>query len=214
VPIVYKEKFDGKVWKIVYSEASEIGLEIRNEETLEVSFLKINLSNFGKEHITHEHLTWWTSFLYLNKSGAFFKHFESERDPFRQQSFFLNINGGTTTVATDFQIIRHTNFVSPISYEKDSDFWVTTSAFIKKEGFSPIGAIDYVETDDFFVLAYHVEKEGALNRRLCIYSIDGEALYQEETDKKLQGQATQAFLTFSNLIIFVRDKNELVFFEV
>ncbi len=215
MPIVCSKKFDGVIWRIAIGDDACIGLEIRNEESLEVQFRRMDLFDFSMAVIEHAELDWWMSMIWLDKKEAYFKKYESEKDPFRQHILRLDHESTSLTESTALKDGYHGDFKLPAYFPEGSESWKEIADFLElPEGVTLVKGMEYIENKNFIVVAYHMSYNEQLSRNVLIMKSSGEVVYHEEIDETLSGEASESFITFANLIIFVARKNEIIFFEI
>ena len=212
--IVYEHNFQGSIWKVVAGGGPYLGVEVRDEDSLEVTFSKVSLDDHSIERISHSELDWWVSLIGINESGSYYKKFESEKDPFQQAILHLDRTNTLKEQSNASQFDYDRQFLNPVVYTESDPYWRSTAKFLKRMEIDPTLSIEYVERENYFVIVYYEALEGRLRRALMIVSHLGNTLFKTILDDDSKGEAGQGFITYSNLVIFVSERKKLRFFEV
>ena len=191
-----------------------LGVEVRDEDSLEVTFSKVSLDDHSIERISHSEFDWWFSLIGINESGSYYKKFESEKDPFQQAILHLDRTNTLKEQSNASQFDYDRQFLNPVVYTESDPYWRSTAKFLKRMEIDPTLSIEYVERENYFVIVYYEALEGRLRRALMIVSHLGNTLFNTILDDDSKGEAGQGFITYSNLVIFVSERKKLRFFEV
>ena len=212
--IVYEQNFEGSIWKVVNGSGPFVGIEERDEDVLEVKFHKLMLESLHMSPIDHPDFDWWFSLIGVDEINSYFRKFESEKDPFRQDLLSLNDAKSLTPVSNTDVNENDGRFLNSTIYGVGDASWGTIAQFLKKWETIPVKSIEYAESSNFFVLVYCEQVQDRLSRQLMIVSNSGSLLYKCILDQETKGEASQGFITFSNLVIFVEERKKLRIFEV
>jgi hypothetical protein len=113
-----------------------------------------------------------------------------------------------------FDVRKDEKVVRPHHYPDGHPYFETVKTFLnQKFNLSPTSALEYLEHDSLiFISCYLHERE--LTNYLFVCSSDGTLLLKEKLGEHLKGIGLDTFFILSGCLIFVRNKGELVSYEI
>ncbi len=206
--LVLSRQFDGFIWRLMAGANQRLALEVRAEDRLEVRFLTVDLATGDQAAFESPHITWWTNLEELREGGMMLKQFDDGQDPSRYQHFLLSERGQWDLVQEGRKVSPdHMSF--PAYFQEGTDAFQTVSGYLTSLGISPVLGVEYTEWSDFIVVGYYTANERLLDRHLLVLSKEGSKVLQEKIDTGMRGVAFESFFTFTDCLIFVKERKEL-----
>ena len=207
-------RFDGAIWRIVPGEEPFLAIEVRNDQELEVKFFVLDLQSMNLKEVKDDQLDWWVSLIAYTTDRLSFKRYEVEGNPFTGESFIWDQKKNQIRPSERLSQGRtHQRFRFPVLYTPDTKGHGDFVKFLASKGVETKLGIEYLEWDKYLILSYHLAQESRFDRKIMVTDDKGNLIIHESLDEKNSGVAFESFLTFSNLLIFVRNRNELVFYS-
>ncbi len=101
--------------------------------------------------------------------------------------------------------------VWPVHYPEGSRYTSGIARFIKnKLGVQPVPAFDYAQRKDAVVISYYLYHNGEYENYLALFDRNGHLRWQQRIAGGLPGAGVNTFFITENLLIFVREKNQLL----
>lgn len=164
--------------------------------------------------IRSQKILWWrNNFAISTVSGRIVTGIESK---FGGREIALSVTDGSELGRDTLVLGEEQNFkvLRPFQYHAGSEHFKTVSAFLeKKQGFSSVITVEYIEYGSLIVLSAFTGSEDLANY-LFVFNSAGELLLKETLGGQLKGIALDTFFIFSGYLIFVKNKSELVCYKV
>jgi hypothetical protein len=98
----------------------------------------------------------------------------------------------------------------PLHYPAKHAYFEPVSHFIKiKTGHTAIEGADYLETDRYIIISYYTLEDTTLANRLLVTDTAGSIVLQDILALNLIGIGTDTFFILDQLLLFIKNKNEL-----
>jgi hypothetical protein len=98
----------------------------------------------------------------------------------------------------------------PLHYPAKHAYFESVSQFIKiKTGHTAIEGTDYLEAGGFIIISYYTLQDTRLANRLLITDSSGNVLLQDILALNLIGIGSDTFFVLDQLLLFIKNKNEL-----
>lgn len=113
----------------------------------------------------------------------------------------------------DFEKKRTATGYFPVHHPAGSAHFTLLRQFIlSRSGREAVGAVDYLETEDYLVVGYYEPTTtGTWQHILGVYALaSGALLFEEVLTANGMGLSTQAFLVVKNTLLFIQERNTLV----
>lgn len=165
-------------------------------------------------HVVKKEIAWWrngfsmTSVNRLSVSGVDAK--------FPGKESILDLFTGQPVQGGDFDLADSQNFpvIRPFQYEEGTEYFVTVKDFLRSRlGISPVASIEYLEIKDLIIVSVFLKEEGLANY-LYVLDAHGDVLMVEKLGEDLKGIGLDTFFVFSENLIFVKNKNELLSYSI
>jgi hypothetical protein len=106
--------------------------------------------------------------------------------------------------------IRNAAYISP-----EDNVFHKIAGFIKQSaGKEVVLAIDYMEHNRHLIAGFYTRNEAQLCHWLLMVNENGEVVFCELTGAGLPGIARESFFVFENIVIFIKNKTELVTYKL
>lgn len=214
--LLKSQLYDGFVWKISEVCDDKIAVEIRNEELLEVSFEVLDISNPHIESVIIDDQNWNTGLVGITSEKLVVKELLDENDPSSYELYAIDINSlekektdGNTESSGNNNDLRYPSF-----YKKESSDFQLITDFLAERSIDVVHGAEYLEWVGGIVMAYYQKEESGLTRSIICLDLNGKVLLNEKIDEKMFGVVFQSFFTFTDLLIFVRNRKELLVYRV
>jgi outer membrane protein assembly factor BamB len=101
--------------------------------------------------------------------------------------------------------------VWPVHHPEGSPYASDIARFIEnKLGVKPVRAFDYAQKKDVVVISYYLYHGGKYENYLALFDHNGHLRWQQRIAGGLPGAGVNTFFIVENLLIFVREKNQLL----
>lgn len=187
-------------------------LEMRDGDQKEVSFAALNVKT-GEvlwEGLQLEE-NWWISMAGVSNGFLYFSEFEKDNAiPKVKKLQKLRIEDAVL-VEDDSEdpqeLLSAEDFELPIVYPKESEHNNTLTDFLKQKGFHLEDQdIHYYQTPNEIIFVFLDKNNGVLQRKLVICDTEGEVLFSEVMDKKVQNQIMDSFFVVENMLLYIKEK--------
>ncbi len=99
----------------------------------------------------------------------------------------------------------------PVHYPEGSPYTDLIGQFIyDRLGVMPAPTFDYAQKKEALVISYYLYQANQYDNFLAVFDRDGHPLWQQKMAEALPGTGTNTFLTTDDLLIFVKEKNQLL----
>jgi hypothetical protein len=164
--------------------------------------------------VESQQVVWWQNgFSVTNVSNRAVKGIDAR---FPEKESILDIVSGKPMSEVDFHLEDLQNFpvIRPFQYREGTGYFDTVRDFLSSRwGISPVAMIEYLEFESLIIASVFLREKGLANY-LYVLSTDGELLKKELLGENLQGIAVDTFCIYARQLIFVRNKNELISFNI
>lgn len=215
--LVFTEKFEGLVWKILEgSDVATLGIELRSEEDLEVQYRVLDLASFDQVIYENEALDWWTGLQGVDQDKLWVKKFEDESDPSQHVWWSVDrLSGELFEEPLPENLMRaSTESVFPVVYHKGTAAFEKVQRFLAIRGIEIAESVEYLESEGYIFVTYYLKKNKQLSRFVYVMDNTGKVLMDRQLDEKMEGVVFQSFFTYQNLLIFVENRNELHVYQL
>lgn len=107
-----------------------------------------------------------------------------------------------------------TVWVKPVQYTEGTPYFETVKTFLEQKlNLSPVAALEYLEWEGFIFVSYYRTEVDLVNY-LLVLSAEGNVVLHEKLDEHLKGIGLDTFFILSGCLIFVRNKRELVSYQM
>lgn len=164
----------------------------------------------GEEH----HLLWQMDDFYFEQAGAEVFCGWSRSDEEAKRCFYRLIDGeeiGNKALPLEKNSPAENIPVSfPLHYSEESPHFATFGRYIRHFlQAEPRGAVDYLELEHRLILSGYVGVGKKLENFLLVLNKEGEQLHYDTLGTELPGIASDTFMVWDKLLIYVKHKNEL-----
>lgn len=108
-----------------------------------------------------------------------------------------------------------TGILNSNHYTAENRYFEKISGFIEAfTGKRASEAVDYLEFNEKIIVSFYVKEGEKLVNYLLVVNGLGEILYQETIGAEISGIGLETFFLYKDLLIFVKNKKELLIFEL
>lgn len=159
-------------------------------------------------------MSWWyNGFAFSGANNRFVKGIDTK---FGAKETVLDVISGKVVPQGDFHLDDSQNFpvIRPFQYEEGTAYFDTVTDFLRSRlGFTPLITIDYLEFKQLILVSVFV-KEKDLANYLYVFDSGGGMLFEEKLGENLKGVGLDTFFIYSDHLIFVKNKNELITYKI
>jgi hypothetical protein len=164
--------------------------------------------------VSKNEMIWWYNGFSL--SGANMLYVKGIDTRFPSKEIILDLLTGKVVQEVDFHLADSQNFpvIRPFQYEQGTGHFETVKDFLQTRlGITPVATIDYLEFQRLIMVSVFVREKDLAN---YLYVLDsaGEVLFSEKLGENLKGVGLDTFFIYSDHLIFVRNKSELITYKI
>ncbi len=163
--------------------------------------------------LKNEMIWWYNGFSLSAVDTRYVKGVDSK---FSSKEIILDLLNGKPVPEIDFDLGVLQNFpvIRPFQYEQGTDHFATVGDFLHTRlGIRPVITIEYLEYKSLVIASVFVKDQNLANY-LYVFASSGEVLLKEILGQDLKGVGLDTFFIFSDHLIFVKNKRELVSYKV
>jgi hypothetical protein len=107
------------------------------------------------------------------------------------------------------------SIVLPHHYREQTAYFNTIKQFFKEGLNIEIAhSVDYLEIHDYILIAYFLQKNEEFQNNLLILDTNAQILLHIIINQKSEGVASENFLLINHQLFFIKDKNELIAYQL
>ena len=215
--LVFKEKFEGLVWKILEgNKLAALGIELRSEDDLQVQYRVLDLNSFDQVIYENEALDWWTGLQGVDQEKLWVKKFEDESDPSQHVWWSVDrVSGELFEEPMPENVMQApSESIFPVVYHQGTEAFEQVQRFMTRRGIEIAESVEYLEREGYIFVTYYLKKNKQLRRFVYVMDKEGQVLMDRQLDEKMEGVVFQSFFTYQNLLIFVENRNELHVYQL
>ena len=192
------------VWSMLYDqETKKLILDCRNEESNYVEISKLDLQSLELTELNLR-MSWREKLISASNDMLYSVKYEDQNDPTRIVISQFDVRSGKTSqmeAAPDLP----SNIIEPSFFDSGSDFHRLVMEFLAIDLALPC---EYLEYENFIIISYYLRSEKGFDRFLLLLK-EGEKVWKLRQDHLMKGFAPGAFFVAENMLVFVRDRNEV-----
>jgi hypothetical protein len=206
------------VWNILpVAKKSLLVLELRNELTRTVSFSAFDIQTqqfIWRDAVLKE--KWWITLAGVNSEFILLRLFESSDNPDKtsyQQITLLE--GKPVDIPVRAETTLTDEAIRPVQYlEGETEFEVVRNFIHNNLKYEIKLGAEYLTYGDYIFISYYKGNPAAFVNSICVFTLDGKFILEEEIGTKLKGIGWNTFFIASDCLFFVKNKMELVTFRI
>lgn|GEM_PF-1202350 len=114
-----------------------------------------------------------------------------------------------------FREKQKSNIQNALHFTQENEYFSKLSEYVQVvTGDQASLAFDYAECKNFIIISYYIYSDNKLQNLLLIANEEGEVLLKEILDQGLKGVGMDTFFLLGNAVIFVKEKKELIIYEL
>ncbi|MGC1242121.1 MAG: DUF4905 domain-containing protein [Chryseosolibacter sp.] len=160
--------------------------------------------------VLKKEISWWYNGFSVSAANTLYVKGIDARFPAKE--IILDLFTGTPVQNVDFHLEDSQNFpvIRPFQYEEGTAHFNTVRDFlVSRLGIGPVATIDYLEWGRLIMMSVFV-KENDLANFLYGFNSSGALIFKETLGENLKGVGLDTFFIYSDHLIFVKNKKELV----
>lgn len=160
--------------------------------------------------VAKNNISWWYNGFSFSAANALYVKGIDARFP--SSEIILDLFTGKAVLQADFHLEDSQNFpvIRPFQYEEGTGHFDTVRDFLQTRlGIVPVATIDYLEFQRLIIVSVFV-KENDLANYLYVLDSGGEVVFNQKLGENLKGVGLDTFFIYSNHLIFVKNKSELI----
>ncbi len=152
-------------------------------------------------------LLWWHNDFSISEVGTIITGFTSKLGLKEQ---YLDLKTGTVLQGNLTGEIKLSKVEKPVLYTEGMEYFETVKRFlVDRLNFSPLTALEYLETESHILISVYIEENGLANY-LIVMNRGGAVQLKEILDHPVQGIGLDTFFVVDNFLFFLKNKVELV----
>ena len=164
--------------------------------------------------ILTKQLIWWYNGFSLSMANRQYVRGVDSRFPGREITLDTMEGKPLPEGELDLEVLQNFPLLRPFQYEEGSAYFQTVRHFLETRlGIQPVATIEYLESGPLIVTSFFV-REPELANYLYVFSTDGEIVLKEKLGEELKGVGLDTFFIFSDDLIFVKNKHELIVYKI
>ena len=201
--------FENMIWTMVIDEVSnQLIIELRNERDKKVFLvcLKPDSKKVSKLDIEP---SWWDKLVTASPDEICLISYNDQNNPSDHQFYRIDRSTGERAKLDSIPEV-YVSAVLPQLYEHGTAHHKTVSEFM---GLELPFACEYIELNDYIIISYYLRSENGFDRfLLCLKG--GEKKWKLKQDAGVKGFSPGAFFVLKNQLIFIRERNEVCFYNL
>ena len=229
---------EGKISKMAFDNTtSNLVLELRIEESFDVSYLVFNLQSLEiSEYLHFEQADWWGSLLEISGNFLFVDKYNDPQNPVDKSLLIFDWNAQVLmNQIDDFQLheiranevlgtsikekreIINVNFAGIVPdslnrIEYPSFYGVDHQYFklvceLLKRDDIVLG-VEYIENSTSLAISYYLQADKSYVRYLLVMKHNDE-IYNKVIDQQIKGRALGSFFVIDQKLLFIKDQTQL-----
>jgi hypothetical protein len=158
-------------------------------------------------------LVWWNNDFSISDIGSDFVSGFSSKTGIKAVTLDIQ-TGKEIAEAQKYDDPNH-HITRPVQYVEGMDYFATVKTFLADRlNLFCVSALEYVQAFDKIFISYYVEEEKGLANYLLVLSSTGDVVMKTKMDGGLKGIGLDTFFILNGLLIFVKNKVELVSYKI
>ncbi|MCU0447829.1 MAG: DUF4905 domain-containing protein [Microscillaceae bacterium] len=110
---------------------------------------------------------------------------------------------------------KQPNFILPQHYRAETAYFKTIEQFFREGLQIEIKkSVDYLEIADYIIISYFLQKNEEFQNNLLILDTNAQILLHTIVNQYTEGIASESFLWINHQLFFIKDKSELMAFQL
>jgi len=202
-------RFDYPIHKILLNDKEKmLILNVRDILKKQTYLYKVPLNTLNKEQINPD-FGWFEDIAGVRGDYIYVIVYEDQNDPSKHHFACYDLSGQKVEKVSD---IPQINFPGnePFLYEYDTAFHQTIKEFL---GLDLPLACEYYEKEANIIISYYLRSKERFSRFL-LFLKEGKKVCKIVQDREMKGFSSGAFFVFDGQVIFVKDRNEICFYNL
>lgn len=214
----FSRAFSGKIWSIVGDEqTNRLAIEVRYTQHQQVRFYIFDLRHrkWIWDDVEFEE-TWLLSLLAITGSELYLNYFADEANPENKKIIVVDTEQQQVfKELTSMPVNGNKGLTIPLHYGEESSHFNAVKEFMKKyDGSEIVSAVDYLEYRSVIIISYYLRNVDKLENFLLVMDKGGNRKLAQLLGEKLEGIGLETFFCLGQFLITIKDKNELLIYEL
>lgn len=215
---IFSNHFEANIWTLQYNQPSNsIIVELRSQTDLTVQFAVCNLNSNNVTILDIKQVDWWTSLDFYDGNVLYLKKYDSDSNPVIKEVIEYKISDRSLNFINpeNYNIKTQNENLSPSLYPSGNDYYQLLVQFIEDLGnmVANKAGMEYLDYNGNVYLSYYTGDEKMANY-LLVVDKNRDILLHECLDENLSGIGQDTFTIANNKLIFVKQKQELVTYQI
>jgi len=219
----FSKQLPGIVWNMLLDQRNErLVLEVRQQDQKRVSFWV--LDTISKKWLWEEvefEESWWLNLHAISEDKIFLNYFTDKSNPDSKK--IIEVDIAKMEVTDELKEVPSSNseklkpnnlLISPLHYTEGNPHFDTVKLFIKRiKNHDILKAVDYMEHDNKVYISYYIYHERKMDNFLLVVDENGCVIIDEKLGDNLNSVGLGTFFTYSNTLITVKNKTEILIYQ-
>jgi hypothetical protein len=159
-------------------------------------------------------LQWWNNDFSISEVGPNYVKGFTSRLGLKQVMLDLRTGNEEFKEVSPFQA-NTSVLLKPVQYTEGMAYFDTVKTFLADRlNLLAVSALEYLEAKKKIIVSYYITEGEGLANYLLVMSDDGNVILNEKLDGPVKGIGLDTFFVLKGLLIFVRNKVELVSYNI
>ena len=237
-------EFTDPIWLIKVDQvASQLGIELRSEETMEHYFVVIHVYSYEVTKIKIPiKMDWWSTLLGIKGNLLIIGVYQNQHNPgpitlmrydWKSNVILEEIKNFQLHELTDTfikgKVLKEEGFEPleislgeeknmeeislPTIFSSKSSAFDTVAAYLRRKNLEPKEEVAYLEVDDHIIILYYLQNNDLLDKHLLW--LNKEKVVQEFIlDDQVQGISAESFMVLGKKLIFVQNRKNIKIYDL
>lgn len=202
--------FDSIIWGLYpQDEDNKFIVELRDEKdkTVMLKLLHTQTTTLNNFDYRPE---WWEKILFFEEGLLYSLKYPEQNNPATYSVYVFDDQRGISKEIDQLPQSATSMMIYPEVYEHGTSYHKTVNEFLSFE--QPLGC-EYLEIKDYIIISYYLRSENGFDRQLLCLK-NGEKVWKVQQDVEMKGMAIGAFFVLNEQLIFIKDRNEVCFYDM
>ena len=237
-------KFTDPIWLIKVDQVdSQLGIELRTEETMEHYFAVIHVHSHEVTKIKIPiKMDWWSTLLGIKGNQLIIGVYQNQRNPgpitlmrydWKSNVILEEINNFQLHELTDTfikgKVLKEEGFefleislgeeknmeeISlPTIFLPESSAFDTVAAYLRRKNLEPKEEVAYLEINDHILILYYLQNEELMDKHL-LWLKEEKVVHEFILDHQVNGISAESFMVLGKKLIFVQNRKNIKIYDL
>ena len=237
-------KFTDPIWLIKVDQVdSQLGIELRTEETMEHYFAVIHVHSYEVTKIKIPiKMDWWSTLLGIKGNQLIIGVYQNQRNPgpitlmrydWKSNVILEEITNFQLHELTDTfikgKVLKEEGFefleislgeeknmeeISlPTIFSSKSSAFDTVAAYLRRKNLEPKEEVAYLEINDHILILYYLQNEELMDKHL-LWLKEEKVVHEFILDHQVNGISAESFMVLGKKLIFVQNRKNIKIYDL